>query len=60
MLGITGLVFIPTIVIRAAGGAEAYLAWAVFGSVVVGGACTMLQAIRSAAIRPGDGTETGF
>ena len=59
VLGITGLVFIPTIVIRAAGGAETYLAWAVFATVVVSGACTMLQAIRVGRIGAGYALMTG-
>ncbi len=32
--------------IRAAGGTEAYLSWAVFAAVVVSGASTVLQAVR--------------
>ena len=46
VLGITGLVLIPTIVIRAAGATEAYLSWAVFAGVLVSGATTALQAVR--------------
>ena len=46
VLGIIGLVAIPTIVIRAAGETEAYLSWAVFCTVAVSGIATMLQASR--------------
>ena len=46
VLGIIGLVAIPTIVIRAAGETEAYLSWAVFCTVAVSGIATMLQAWR--------------
>ena len=53
VLGITGLVLIPTIVIRAAGASEAYLSWAVFGAVVVNGAITALQAIRIGRVGAG-------
>ena len=46
VLGIVGLIAIPTIVIRAAGETEAYLSWAVFCTVAVSGVATMLQASR--------------
>ncbi len=39
-------IFIPTTVIRAAGGTEAFLSWAVFAVVAVSGATTVLQAVR--------------
>ena len=38
--------FIPTTVIRAGGGSEAYLSWAVFATVAISGATTVLQAVR--------------
>ena len=53
VLGITGLVLIPTIVIRAAGGTDAYLAWAVFCAVAVSGATTALQAVRIGRVGAG-------
>ena len=53
VLGITGLVLFPTIVVRAAGGTEAYLSWAVFWTVVVSGACTALQAVRLGRVGAG-------
>ena len=53
VLGITGLVLIPTTVIRAAGGTEAYVSWAVFCTVAVSGACTALQAVRLGRVGAG-------
>ena len=53
VLGIAGLVLIPTTVIRAAGGSDAYLSWAVFCTVAVGGACTALQAVRIGRVGAG-------
>ena len=46
MLTIAGIVFTPVIVVRAAGANEVYLAWAVFGALVVSGLTTVLQAVR--------------
>ena len=46
ILGGASIVLIPTIVIRAAGGSEAYLSWAGFGVVAISGVCTALQAVR--------------
>ncbi len=45
-LVLPGAVLIPTIVFRSAGQPEDVLLWAVFASVVVGGAATVLQALR--------------
>ena len=45
-LVLPGAVLIPTIVFVAAGGSEAVVLWAVFASVVLCGATTMLQALR--------------
>ena len=45
-VGIAGLVLIPALVIRAGGGTETYLSWAVFCTVAISGASTALQAIR--------------
>ena len=39
-------ILITTVVMRAAGQSEAYLSWAVFAGVVIGGGATMLQALR--------------
>ena len=43
VLGLANIVLIPTIVIRAAGGTDAYLSWAVFRAVAVSGVSTALQ-----------------
>ena len=45
-LCISGIVFTPLIVIRAAGGAEEFLSWAVFAAVMISGLTTILQAVR--------------
>ena len=59
VLGITGLVAFPTIVVRAAGETEAYLSWAVFCTVAVNGTATMLQASRIGRIGAGYILTTG-
>ena len=41
-----GIVLTPAIVVRAAGGGENFLAWAVFAAVAISGAVTVLQAVR--------------
>ena len=46
VLAIGGIVLTPAIIIRAAGGSEAFLAWAVFAAVTVSGMTTVLQALR--------------
>ncbi|MDE0621743.1 MAG: hypothetical protein OXH83_08750 [Bryobacterales bacterium] len=53
VLGITSIILIPTIVIRVAGGTDAYLSWAVFGAVTVSGICTALQAVRLGRVGAG-------
>lgn len=45
MLSIGGIVLTPAIVIRAAGGSEGYLAWAVFAGLCVCGISTFIQAV---------------
>ena len=52
-LSVAAMVLIPTIVIRAGGGSEAYLSWALFAAVAVCGVTTMLQAIRIGRIGAG-------
>ncbi len=52
-LSIAGVILIPTVVMRAAGASEAYLSWAVFTAVAIGGAATMLQAARVGRIGAG-------
>ena len=46
VLCIAGIVLTPAIVIRAAGGGESYLSWAVFAAVAISGVTTILQAVR--------------
>ncbi len=53
VLGLASIVLIPTIVIRAAGGTEAYLSWAVFSAVAVSGISTALQAVRLGRVGAG-------
>ena len=53
ILSISGIVLTPLIVIKAAGGSEAYMMWAVFASVVISGISTVLQAVRVGRIGAG-------
>ena len=53
ILCLASTVLTPAIVIRAAGGSEAFLSWAVFAAVAVSGATTVLQAIRVGRIGAG-------
>ena len=46
-------IFIPTTVVRAGGGTEAYLSWAVFAAVAISGVTTVLQAVRVGRIGAG-------
>ena len=46
LLSIGGIVLTPAIIIRAAGGEEAYMTWAVFAALCVCGLSTILQAVR--------------
>ena len=46
VLCVAGVVLTPAIVVRAAGGSEAYLSWAVFAAIAICGATTVLQAVR--------------
>ncbi|MCE2452509.1 MAG: hypothetical protein J4F48_06650 [Nitrospinae bacterium] len=45
-LSVSATILITTVVMRAGGQGEAYLAWTVFAAVVIGGGATMLQAFR--------------
>ena len=45
-LSVSATILITTLVIRAGGQSDAYLTWAVFTAVVIGGACSMLQTLR--------------
>ena len=53
VLCIAGVALTPAIVVRAAGGAESYLSWAVFGAVLVSGITSVLQAVRIGRIGAG-------
>ncbi len=53
ILTIAGIVLTPAIVIRAAEGSEAYLAWAVFAAITVSGVTTVMQAVRLGRIGAG-------
>ncbi|MXW64993.1 MAG: hypothetical protein F4Y00_08695 [Bacteroidetes bacterium SB0662_bin_6] len=53
VLCIAGIVFTPMIVIRAAGGTETFLSWAVFAAVMISGITTIMQAVRFGRIGAG-------
>ena len=53
VLSIAGIVLTPAIVIRAAGGSEDFLTWAVFAALCVCGVCTVLQAKKVGRIGAG-------
>ncbi|MCY4612164.1 MAG: hypothetical protein OXB94_00875 [Nitrospira sp.] len=53
ILSVAATVLVPAIIIRAAGGPESYLSWAVFAAVAVCGATTVLQAVRFGQIGSG-------
>ena len=45
-LSVSATILITTVVMRAAGQGEAYLSWAVFAAVAIGGAASMLQTFQ--------------
>ena len=53
VLCVAGIVLTPAIVIRAAGGTDTFLAWAVFASVAISGVSTLTQAVRLGRIGAG-------
>ncbi|MCE2426193.1 MAG: hypothetical protein J4F45_14065 [Pseudomonadales bacterium] len=53
VLVVAGIVLTPAIVIRAGGGSETFLAWAVFAAVLVSGVTTVVQAVRVGRIGAG-------
>ena len=53
ILAIAGIVLTPAIVVRAAGGSDSYLTWAVFAAAIVSGVSTILQAVRLGRIGAG-------
>ncbi|MYG40492.1 MAG: hypothetical protein F4201_06740 [Nitrospira sp. SB0677_bin_15] len=46
VLCIAGIVLTPAVVIRAGGGSENFLSWAVFAAILVSGTTTLVQAVR--------------
>ena len=53
ILSVAATVLLPALIIRAAGGTESYLSWAVFAAVAVCGATTVLQAVRAGRVGAG-------
>ncbi len=53
ILAIAGIVLTPAIVVRAAGGTDAYLTWAVFAAAAISGVSTIAQAVRFGRIGAG-------
>ena len=53
MLELGEIILIPVVVVRAAGGTDAYLAWAAFAALAISGITTMLQARRVGRIGSG-------
>ena len=53
ILSVAATVLVPAIIIRAAGGPESYLSWAVFAAVAVCGTATVLQAVRFGQVGSG-------
>ncbi len=53
LLSIAGIVLTPAIVIRAGGGSDQYLVWAVFAAVIISGISTIMQALGKFRIGAG-------
>ena len=53
MLAAPGIVLTPTLLIRAAGGSDAYLSWAVWAALVISGVTTAVQAARIGRVGAG-------
>ena len=64
MLTVAGIVLTPAIVVRAAGGSDDFLSWAVFAALAISGVTTVLQAVRVGRVGAGHvllmGTSTAF
>ena len=64
MLTVAGIVLTPAIVVRAAGGSDAFLAWAAFAALAISGVTTVLQAVRVGRVGSGHvllmGTSAAF
>lgn len=52
-LTISGIVLTPAVIVRAAGGDDSYLSWAVFAALLVSGVTTALQARRVGRVGAG-------
>lgn len=53
ILAVAGIVLTPVMMIRIAGGSEAYLSWAVFAALVISGTTTIIQSVRIGRIGAG-------
>ena len=53
LLTVAGIVLTPVIVVRAGGGSDAYLSWAVLAAFAVSGLTTILQAVRVGRVGAG-------
>ncbi len=53
ILAVAGIVLTPVMMIRIAGGSEAYLSWAVFAALVISGTTTIMQSVRLGRIGAG-------
>ena len=64
MLTVAGIVLTPAIVVRAAGGGDAFLSWAAFAALAISGVTTVLQAVRVGRVGSGHvllmGTSAAF
>ena len=64
MLTVAGIVLTPAIVVRAAGGGDAFLSWATFAALAISGVTTVLQAVRVGRVGSGHvllmGTSAAF
>ena len=64
MLAVAGIVLTPAIVVRAAGGGDAFLSWATFAALAISGVTTVLQAVRVGRVGAGHvllmGTSAAF
>ena len=54
VISVTAPILIPTVVMRAAGAAEAHLNWAVFAAIAISGAATVLQTVRYGRVGAGN------
>ncbi len=54
VISVTAPILMPTVVMRAAGAADALLNWAVFAAIAISGATTVLQTVRYGRIGAGN------